>query len=678
MCHLYVFRLADAALVFVPHAVGATMIHALSFLSQFASRDSSQDLLSGVEDGGPYVGQKLELQYEDAVQNFRGYLGSLRAAKARAWRTQDSLDPTKASYQILGPSSLPASLLEQPLQLNGRAAERLTMLSAQVLCTLVAYVHHELSNLELGENGGSFSSSVVRRLVVGLSGGPDSTLVLVLAAALKQLFGYEVLAVHCIHGLDPDDAIWLNHNQELCAALQVELQTPQLNIVYGEGRSPEEVSRAERYRALLSALDSSSCLLLGHQADDQVENMLLSLKRGAGPLGLSGMRFLTRDERGILLRPLLLLHKSEIEQILVQLEIGYVHDLSNNYLKFERNFMRLKILPLLRERFAGIDKAIARTQQLCSYEHNLAERLVQEKLPAYLSTRVYGAEGYSFDFAHLDLSDKPLVFMLLRAWIYKSLGFNAELNALEHCYELMLKDHDRNGEVRLSPSPYVASTFLHYLCLYSPVELEPDAVPEMVPDAELESLGAGAASLEVEAGASSASMVVPAVLRASWRLGPMRYHLLGLESDPRVPFAHRRYAPDAESSFVARLPSGRGFALRSESCFELSCGSSVALCFDYSQKLKLKPRRRAHSRELKKLLLEYEVAPWLRRFLPVVCEASGRVLTFAGLWAQDEKVQVSLSSDVLGSVGCRVESSSERERAEGRALLVLAVERVEE
>lgn len=217
------------------------------------------------------------------------------------------------------------------------------------------------------------------KLVVGLSGGADSTLVLLVARRVQELNpDFSVLAVHCIHGLDADDPIWLTHCITLCNRVGVRLLTPKLNIVYGFGRSPEEVSRSERYNALIKNIKDGGVLLLGHQADDQVESFFLSLKRGSGPYGLSGMRYYLNDERGCIIRPLLELTKAQVIDVIESLGYSHVFDISNTYLKFERNFIRLKVLPLLRERFKGVDNAVLRSQKLCSYEHDLAERYTKE------------------------------------------------------------------------------------------------------------------------------------------------------------------------------------------------------------------------------------------------------------------------------------------------------------
>ena len=90
------------------------------------------------------------------------------------------------------------------------------------------------------------------KLVVGLSGGADSTLVLLLAHHIRKLNkNFSVKAVHCVHGLDADDPIWFDHCTLLCEKLDIEISTPKLHIVYGNGVSPEDSSRKERYSALL-------------------------------------------------------------------------------------------------------------------------------------------------------------------------------------------------------------------------------------------------------------------------------------------------------------------------------------------------------------------------------------------------------------------------------------------
>ncbi len=301
------------------------------------------------------------------------------------------------------------------------------------------------------------------KLVVGLSGGADSTLVLLVAKKVTELDPrYSALAVHCIHGLDADDPVWFKHCHKLCESVGVEIRTPKLNIVYGNGRSPEEVSRAERYRALLDNLDEHSALLLGHQADDQIESFLLALKRGSGPYGLSGMRFMVHDDRGTLIRPLLELHKSEIIDIIEALGFSHVFDISNTYMKFERNFIRLKVLPLLRERFPGIDKSIIRSSKLCAHEHDLAMRYARE---AY--ERAFDRQRLRLDITKLDVSDEPLMLSVLRLFMYEKLIMTPEYNAVMDALNLCRISPDQSTVIPLEEG-YEVRRFRNFLYIVRP------------------------------------------------------------------------------------------------------------------------------------------------------------------------------------------------------------------
>lgn len=526
--------------------------------------------------------------YRIACQNFQGLLGKLRRAALQRARQALGTDPSHvASYALTaGVQSAPPPTITSTPQLS--------QVTHLLLTRLTDLIHQQLSAAEPTYDPPSF------QLVVGLSGGADSVLVLVLAAQLQARYGYQVQAVHCIHGLDPDDAIWREHNEALCAQLKVPLSMPQLNIVYGGGVSPEDASRQERYRALLTQMARARhaglgcALLLGHQADDQIESLILALKRGSGPVGLAGMQFLVRDQRGLILRPLLNLHKHEVETILKVLDIPYVYDLSNSYLKFERNFVRLKVLPLLKERFPGVEGALLRTQQLCRYEHELAQRLVQDKLHQLCP------DPYTLDFAALDLSDRALTTILVRTFITQATGTACEFNIVEQALELMAAGHDRNGLVKIG-SGLVLSTFLHYLCLYSPLGPQ--------------DLSALSGSYELSA-------------HDALELGPYRYELVAENTPPQGNELHCQQA--AEPYFALdNAPA----ALAASATPVAHSAPVVCLDFSYARSLPVKLKGRAHARPLKKLMIAAAIAPWLRPALPLVKAQSGTLLAVGLLGA---------------------------------------------
>lgn len=277
-------------------------------------------------------------------------------------------------------------------------------------------------------------------LTVGFSGGADSTLALLVAIALREQDArYAVRAVHCVHGLDASDPLWLAHCRQLCRTLEAELLTPRLHISHPPGTSLEEESRRERYRALLRHRLPPGCLVLGHQADDQAETLLLALRRGSGPQGLSGMQELTRDRRGLICRPLLGLRKSEIMDLLTALGLTWVTDESNASLSFERNFLRLRVMPLLESRFPGMVGSLLRTGQLCALEHDLAVRYVQERAERHIAGRV-------LDFAGVDLEDEHLCLMLLREFLLRLGGQPPGYQLVRSLYELMRGSPDQHAQ----------------------------------------------------------------------------------------------------------------------------------------------------------------------------------------------------------------------------------------
>lgn len=327
------------------------------------------------------------------------------------------------------------------------------------------------------------------RLVVGLSGGADSTLALIVGKTVTVKDPrYTLLAVHCIHGLDADDPVWLAHCQKLCKKVGAALVTPKLHICYGNGRSPEEVSRAERYNALFSNAKHDGVLLLGHQADDQVENFLLALKRGSGPYGLSGMSFYIEDNRGRILRPLLEYTKHEIINIIEALGYDHVFDISNTYLKFERNFMRLKVLPLLRERFNGIDGSILRSAKLCSYEHDLAMRFAKEKFDA-----AYDMDRVCLDISKFDVYDTPLASCIIRLFLNEKTLLPPEYNQVNETLKLCQCSTDQHGEILLGN--YSVKRFKNCLYIVDKI-LQPEKKCYFLKKGEVLSLGSFVYSLK--------------------------------------------------------------------------------------------------------------------------------------------------------------------------------------
>jgi tRNA(Ile)-lysidine synthase len=189
------------------------------------------------------------------------------------------------------------------------------------------------------------------RLFVGFSGGLDST---VLLHALLARRSGDVTAVHVNHGLHPLAARWQQHCVATCQRWGVALVTESVSVArHGNLEAQARTARYRAFTALLSRPDD--CLLLAHHRDDQVETALLRLVQGRGFYGMPAERALGV---GRLLRPLLALPRAALEQYAVTWQLDWVEDPANADLRFDRNYLRHAVLPPLRARWPGIDRAV--------------------------------------------------------------------------------------------------------------------------------------------------------------------------------------------------------------------------------------------------------------------------------------------------------------------------------
>ena len=217
---------------------------------------------------------------------------------------------------------------------------------------------------------------------VALSGGLDSS-VLLHALARAWHDGLPPLrAVHVNHGLQAGAEAWAEHCRRFCAGLGVELSILRVDARARAGDSPEAAARRARYRALAEALAANEALLTAHHRDDQAETLLLQLLRGAGPRGLAAMPPARRLGAGLLLRPLLDYERAELETYARQHALAWVEDPSNREQAFERNFLRHQVMPLLRQRWPGLGKTLARSARACAEAAALNEALAAQDMPA--------------------------------------------------------------------------------------------------------------------------------------------------------------------------------------------------------------------------------------------------------------------------------------------------------
>jgi tRNA(Ile)-lysidine synthetase-like protein len=143
------------------------------------------------------------------------------------------------------------------------------------------------------------------------------------------------------------------------------------------GASLEATARDARYRLLTSALQPGEVLLLAHHADDQLETVLLQLLRGSGLPGIAAMPAIAPFAGGFLARPLLSRSRAELEAWVRGQGLTWIEDDSNADEAVNRNYLRRRILPLIRERWPGSATAVARSARHAAEAQSLLDKLAR-------------------------------------------------------------------------------------------------------------------------------------------------------------------------------------------------------------------------------------------------------------------------------------------------------------
>jgi tRNA(Ile)-lysidine synthase len=183
------------------------------------------------------------------------------------------------------------------------------------------------------------------RVLVAVSGGPDSVALLHALTRLAPEYELRLVVCHVHHGLRPEADHDARFVRELAAALGWPVVVERVRVPQRPDRSPEAAARAARYAALRRAADATEAtrIAVGHTADDQAETVLMRALEGAGPRGLAGIPV----RRGRLIRPLLDVPRAAILAFLVAEGVAWLEDPSNRDPKILRNRIRHEVLPLL-------------------------------------------------------------------------------------------------------------------------------------------------------------------------------------------------------------------------------------------------------------------------------------------------------------------------------------------
>ncbi|OGP88847.1 MAG: tRNA lysidine(34) synthetase TilS [Deltaproteobacteria bacterium RBG_16_48_10] len=325
------------------------------------------------------------------------------------------------------------------------------------------------------------------RVVLGVSGGVDSMVLLHLLYNLREEFSLSLIVAHVNHGLRP------NESKKEAELVERESNRLGLPFEYGQfdvkkfsqtaGLSVQDAARRIRFHffeTLLLKYEARK-IALGHNADDQVETILLRLFRGSGLKGLKGMLPI-REMRVI--RPLLEVWRREIEFFAIESKIPYLLDSSNLRGDYLRNRIRLNLIPLIEKEYQpSFKELVFKTSAFLREEDDYLEREAEE---AYHRLIPEERVALSFNFSDFQSLHKAIQWRVIQRMLERVYRKETEGNeawiAIDPVYE----------RLRHPPSSFVEE-LPHGVCLekrYDRVKLKKSMV-KLIPPFEVELLTPG-------------------------------------------------------------------------------------------------------------------------------------------------------------------------------------------
>jgi tRNA(Ile)-lysidine synthase len=263
-----------------------------------------------------------------------------------------------------------------------------------------------------------------QRVLVAVSGGPDSTGLLLVLATLRRKLGVTLVAAHVNHRLRGRDA---DLDEACAAAVAAELDVPfvraELSSDLKRGGNLEARARRQRYAALHSLAAELGCAAVatGHTLDDQAETVLMRLVRGSSGRGLAAIQ--PRRADGVI-RPLLDCRRAAVAAVVRDAGLAARTDASNRDPRFLRTHVRERVLPLLGELNPAIAQACANLATAARAERAIVTAWADAQLAS-------GAPDGQLRVGALLAIAPPLRQLLVRRWLVRA-GVPARLLSARH------------------------------------------------------------------------------------------------------------------------------------------------------------------------------------------------------------------------------------------------------
>lgn len=219
------------------------------------------------------------------------------------------------------------------------------------------------------------------KIVVGVSGGPDSLTLLALLNKYKSKFNYEIIVAHVNHLIRKDSTDDEQFVENYCKKNGIKFYYKRVNvqeIAKQQKKGEEEVGRNERYKFFdeICEKENANKIAIAHNMNDNAETMLLNLIRGTGLNGLEGIQPSQYNNRFI--RPLINCNRNEIEDFCKENNLEPRIDSTNKENIYKRNIIRNKLIPFLKELNPNIIETLSRTSVIIAENNEFIQKEAQK------------------------------------------------------------------------------------------------------------------------------------------------------------------------------------------------------------------------------------------------------------------------------------------------------------
>jgi tRNA(Ile)-lysidine synthase len=275
------------------------------------------------------------------------------------------------------------------------------------------------------------------KFLIAYSGGIDSSVLLHCFNKLSTDNKITLRSIHINHNLSDSAKSYKDHCKKISDEYKFEHLS--FDIKINSKSNIEEQCRIKRYEKITKECKNDEVIVTAHHLDDQIETFFLRLLRGSASRGLSGIKHLSMMNKKYILRPLLDCPKSLIKEYQNINNISYVEDKSNKDDKYDRNFLRNKVLPLLKTRWASLDKNISNNINALHIQSQFLDNHISELLHKYSNKN---ETQISIDL--LNTKENYLKILIIHEWVYKFNGTILNLKQINEIIKIMKTNNDSN------------------------------------------------------------------------------------------------------------------------------------------------------------------------------------------------------------------------------------------